>query len=166
MTCFALGLWGLGSAAFCQQEDDEDTILHLPPPETLLEEIRRPEVPASARTSALNFRWALARLEKFEPASGIGYSDVYGNSGGIMEIGYDRFLLQSRFGAVTVGGAGSIFYDRGHDPAARNVTLIAFPISTFVSYRMEIVQRQLLIPFTRVGAGAWIYRQRSNFGPY
>ena len=142
--------------------------LNPPPPPTLREELPpSTELPESPRDMALSMQWSLIRLPHFEPSPGIKYGQVYGKAGPYLGLSLERFLLQENYGSLTAGGSLGFFYNRGSaDQRPDSVTMLAFPMTAYTSYRMELVYRQLWIPFVKAGVGGWYYRQRSSEASY
>lgn len=147
--------------------DDEREDAGTAPPTLLQEEVTVSDFKPSPRTMAVAMRWSLINLENFKPTADSSYGDIFGSSGPYLEIGWEKYIAQTRYGSVTSGISAGLLYDNGvREARGHEVTLAGFPIIGSVSYRMEFVERQLWIPFVRVGGGGWFYRQRSAQAEY
>ena len=136
----------------------------LSPPVTLNEVEKEEIIPASPRTSGVGFHWSLIKFKGFSPGPGLKYSDVYGRAGPLLSISNDYYLIQSPYGNLTTGWTLGVFFDHGDINHVNSMTLMGVPFMAGLTYRGEIVNRQLWIPFARLEGGGWYYRQKSADG--
>ena len=152
---------------FAIGQSPSETEVEITPPQTLLDKLDVGVAPPrqSARTTALGFKWSLIKLNQFKPRPQNSFSDIYKKSGPYVEFALEQFLAQKNWGAVTVGGTTGVFYVDGATQIDR-VTMVGLPLLASLSYRGELVNRQLFIPYVRTSAGGWYYRQRSTDKSY
>lgn len=155
--------------AFCNASGQEGLLIPTPP--TLLERLTpiEDEEEESPREYGLGIKWSLVRLSRYEILPGGVVDENLAKRGIYLEVGADRFLIQRKQsglfrGSLVAGGSLGVFNELERTRQVGSVRLLAMPMELYTAYRMEFVQRQLIVPYMRLAAGTWFYRQTTSLG--